>query len=183
MADLTLGPLAFLEGTWEGSKGINIAPDENREVEEESYRESITFERILPVDNHDQWLYGLRYNKTVWEEGADEPFHEEVGYWLYEPATRQIIKSFSIPRGMIVQAGGKAQPKDKEFTLIAELGSQTFGIVSNPYLDQEFQTVKYTTIIKQLDDGSFHYHEDTELKIKGRVEIFHHTDENTLQKI
>lgn len=182
MPEFTLGPLTFLEGTWTGSKGLNVSPDSNRQREEEPYREEIVFERILPVDNHDQWLYGLRYRKTAWEEGANEPFHEEVGYWMYEPATRRIIKSFCIPRGMAVQAGGEAQPQDKEFTLISERGSKTFGMCSNPYLDEEFQTVKYTTTIKQLDDGSLHYHEDTELKIKGQSEIFHHTDENTLTK-
>lgn len=75
-----LGPLAPFAGVWEGMKGVDLAPDDDRvSVERNEYREHIVLEPIGAVDNHEQRLYGLRYAKTAWRLDADEPFHEEVG--------------------------------------------------------------------------------------------------------
>ncbi|WP_343056228.1 heme-binding beta-barrel domain-containing protein [Phenylobacterium haematophilum] len=35
-------------------------------------------------------------------------FHDQVGYWLYEPATGLILQSLTIPRGQTALAGGAA---------------------------------------------------------------------------
>ena len=40
--------------------------------------------------------------------------------------------------------------------------------------------MRYELTVTLLDDGSFSYREDTQLKIHGQQELFHHTDENTL---
>ena len=39
---------------------------------------------------------------------ADEsdPFHTEVGYWLWDGATGEIVRGFVVPRGITVLAGG-----------------------------------------------------------------------------
>ncbi len=66
-----LGPLAPLAGVWEGEKGDDTAPDEDRAgVETNKFRERITFEPMGPVNNHEQALYGLRYTTTAWRVGA-----------------------------------------------------------------------------------------------------------------
>ncbi len=83
-----LGPLAGLEGIWEGEKGTDTAPDDdpaNQEINK--YRERMTFEPTGLVANHTQKLYGLRYTTTAWRLGEDEPFHEELGYWLWDADT------------------------------------------------------------------------------------------------
>ena len=66
----------------------------------------------------------------------------------------------------------------KEFSMQAKLGSQVYGICSNQFLDQEFRTIQFDLTIKILGNDSFSYDEDTQLKIKGNPEIFHHTDKN-----
>jgi len=77
-----LGPLARLAGLWEGDKGDDTAPSDDRGTEHNRFRERITFAPMGPVRNHEQTLYGLRYATTVWRIGESDPFHEEVGYWL-----------------------------------------------------------------------------------------------------
>ena len=142
----------------------------------------MTFEEINEVDNHEQILNGLRYRTMAWEEGADEPFHEEVGYWLWDAEHQQVIKSFLIPRGVSVIAGGTTTADAKEFTMKAELGSATYGICSNQFLDREFRTESFEVTVTILNEKEFKYSEVTKLRIKGQNEIFLHTDENTMTK-
>jgi hypothetical protein len=179
-----LGPLAPFAGAWEGTKGIDLAPDDDRvSVERNEFSEKVILEPIGLVENHEQSLYGLRYSKMAWRLGAEDPFHEEVGYWLWDAAARQVMLSFIVPRGVTVLAGGTVEPDANSFKLSAEVGSAVFGICSGPFLDEEFKTVRYDIELSINADGSFSYAQNTQLQIKGQTEIFAHTDENTLRKV
>ena len=177
-----LGPLARLAGTWEGDRGKDVAPSRDRIREATDFRERMTFEPIGRVANHEQALQGLRYATTAWRIGEADPFHEEVGYWLWDGAARQVMRCFLVPRGVTVLAGGSAEPDASRLVLAAELGSATFGIASNPFLHEHFRTVRYDLTVRLNDDGSLGYEEDTQLQMPGRPEIFHHTDTNTLRR-
>ncbi len=180
----TLGPLAPLVGTWEGDKGDDIAPNDDRvSSENNKYRERMKFEYIGVVNNHEQILYGLRYSTTAFRLGESDAFHEELGYWLWDAREKQVMRCFMIPRGVAVIAGGLSEPNAKVLNMSATLGSQTYGICSNIFLDREFQTVKYDLKITFHDKNSFSYEEDTQLKIKGQDKVFHHTDKNTLKRV
>lgn len=178
-----LGPLAHLAGEWEGTKGDDTAPSPERTTEKNFFRERMFFEPFGPVDNHEQKLYGLRYKTTAWRHGEEDSFHEEVGYWLWDAKAKQMMRCFMVPRGVTLIAGGKVQPQAKEFTLKAELGSKTYGILSNLFLHEEFRTVKYVLKIKCIDNNSFSYDEDTVLKMKGKKSLFHHRDKNLMSRI
>ncbi len=179
-----LGPLAGLVGIWEGDKGDDVAPSDDRKTETNKFRERMTFEPLgASVNNHEQTLYGLRYSTIAWKIGESEPFHEELGYWLWDPKAKQVMRCFMVPRGVSVIAGGTAESQAKSFELIAKVGSDTYGICSNLFLDQEFKTVRYELKVTIHDSNSFSYEEDTQLKIKGQKEIFHHRDKNRLKRI
>ena len=179
-----LGPLAALAGVWEGDKGDDKAPDDDRKgVEHNLFRERMTFEPIGEVNNHEQTLYGLRYATMAWRIGADDPFHEEVGYWLWDAGNKQVVRCFIVPRGYTVMAGGTAEPDAKNFELRAAAGSETYGICSNKFLAEEFRTVRFEVNVTIHDKDSFSYDEDTVLQIKGQDELFHHRDSNTLQRV
>ena len=174
-----LGPLASLAGTWEGDQGVDVSPARTGKVETK-FRERITFEPLGPVINGPQVLYGLRYATVAWPLGQEKPFHEEVGYWLWDPHAKQVMRCFIVPRGISVNAGGSADPQATTFEMAAEVGSETFGITSNPVLDQSFKTVRYNVKVTVQDNNRFSYSEDTQLQIQGQQGIFHHTDQNTL---
>jgi len=179
-----LGPLTHLAGIWEGSKGDDIAPaDERTETENNKFRERFQFEPMGPANNHEQQLYGLRYSRTAWRLGEANAFHEDLGYFLWDKKAQQVLRCFIIPRGIAVLAGGTVKEDAKEFKLSATAGSDTYGICSNKFLDAEFKTVSYDLKITYSDSDSFSYEEDTQLKIKGQDRIFHHTDKNTLKRI
>ncbi|GJL80303.1 MAG: FABP family protein [Nitrospinaceae bacterium] len=178
-----LGPLAPLAGIWEGDKGDDKAPaDDRTKTETNKFRERMTFDPCGPVNNHEQKLYGLRYSITAWQLGADEPFHEELGYWLWDANAKQVLRCFIVPRGVAVIAGGTVEPDAKAFKLSADVGSETYGICSNKFLDKEFKTVRFEMQVTIHDDGSFSYEQDTQLLIKGQENLFHHTDKNTLRR-
>lgn len=176
-----LGPLAALAGTWEG-QGVDTHPVAEGS-EDEPYKERIVFEPIDPQPNGPQVLYGLRYHQHV--NKLDEPltFHDQVGYWLWEPATGVILQSIAIPRGQVVLATGRAEAGARTFTVEAALGSPTAGIVSAPFLDAHFTTVRYTITVTAHPDGTISYEQDTVLRIRERPGEFHHVDKSTLRRV
>lgn len=176
-----LGPLAPLAGIWEGA-GLDHHPVREGGADD-AYEERMELQLIDPQPNGPQLLYGLRYHLHIRKPGELVTFHDQVGYWLWEPATKTVIQTLAIPRGQVAMAGGHAEPDARHFTVRAELGSCTFGICSGPFLDDAFRTLEYTAAITVHDDGTFTYELDTVLQVAGRAEPFHHTDRNTLRKV
>lgn len=177
-----LGPLGPLAGTWEGNQGIDLAPTPGGPAESR-FRERLVLEPFGPVENREQELFGLRYSTTAWRLGEEDAFHEELGYWLWDAADGQVLRTFVVPRGYCVMAGGCVEPDAREFTLSADVGSDTYGVLSNPYLQRTANTDHYEVTITINGDGSFTYREDTVLNFTPLGEEFHHTDQNTLRKV
>jgi hypothetical protein len=185
MENLDYGPLNYFIGKWEslGHLGENRAPDPGRNVENTKFRQIMTFEPLPEVKNHEQLLRVLRYHTKAWEEGDDEkPFHEEVGYFIWDEQRKEMLKSFIVPRGIAVNAGCKMEAEDKEFTVKAELGSTTYGVCSNKFLDDQFQTVSYEAKFTINDANSFSYDENTRIKIKDQEKNFDHTEKNVMTR-
>jgi hypothetical protein len=176
-----LGPLAALAGVWEG-EGVDTHPVADG-GEDEPYRERMVFEPIDPQPNGPQLLYGLRYHVRVNKLDEVLTFHDQIGYWLWEPATKTILQTLAIPRGQVAMATGTAEPGARRFTVRAVLGSPTAGIVSAPFLHENFRTLEYAISITINDDDTLTYEQDTVLQIARRPEPFHHTDKNTLRRV
>ena len=177
------GPLAFFIGRWEsqGYTGDNKAPDPDRNEENTKFRQEMVFSPAGLVENHEQALYALNYSTKAWEEEGDgEAFHQEVGYIIWDRENRQIMKSFIVPRGIAVIAGATIDESDITFTLSAKAGSETYGICSNLFLDQEFKSVRYDVTFTRIDANTFSYDENTQIRIKGREPFFQHTEKNVM---
>ena len=176
-----LGPLVPLAGIWEG-RGIDTHPVKGG-AEDSEYLDRIDFQPIDPQPNGPQLLYGLRYHQHITEPGDPATFHDQVGYWLWEPATRTLVQTLSIPRAQVALAGGRSEPGARKFTVHAARGSTAFGICSGPFLEESFTTVEYTLTVTVNDDGTLSYEQDTVLQVAGRPEPFHHVDRATLRKV
>ncbi len=178
-----LGPLRALAGVWQSEESSDEHPVAEGK-EEEPYVERIELHPIDPQTNGPQLFYGLRYHTHIVRPGQVETFHDQVGYWLWEPATSTVILMLAIPRAQIAMAVGTARADATEFELRAERGSTTFGICSNPFLDDAFRTNEFRIRVKIHPDGRWSYDEDTVMAIRGRdEEAFHHRDRCTLKKI
>jgi hypothetical protein len=177
-----LGPLTGMAGIWEGAKGVDVKPKADG-PRSQDYVERIELHPIDAQTNGPQLFYGLRYHTHVTKPGLTKTYHDQVGYWLWEPATGTVIHTLAIPRGQIAMAVGQAAPDAKSFTLTAARGTTEYGICSNPFLEHAFRTDSFTITVTINDDGTWGYEEDTVLMIKGQAEPFHHTDHNLLHKI
>jgi len=177
-----LGPLRGMAGVWQGQRGLDVKPKAEG-PKKQAYVEHMELQPIDPQTNGPQLLYGLRYHTHIVKPEQVKTYHEQVGYWLWEPATGTVIHSLAIPRGMVAMAVGKADADAKSFELTATHEHQSFGIRSLPFLDHAFKTVEFRIKVIYNDDGSWTYDEDTVLKILGQADLFHHTDRNTLVKI
>ena len=177
-----LGPLRGIAGVWEGTKGLDVNPFFEGE-RRQAYVEKIELQPIDPQSNGPQLLYGLRYHTRIVKPGETETYHDQVGYWLWEPATGLIQHSLTIPRGQVVLARGHAEADAKSFEVSAVRGSTENGICSSAFLEAAFRTDSFRIKVTINADGTWSYFEDTILQVRGRDEPFHHTDRNTLTQV
>ncbi len=177
-----LGPLTGLAGTWEGTGGSDQHPVADG-TEQDTFHEHIELQPIDPQANGPQLYYGLRYHTHIVKVGEVETFHDQVGYWLWEPATRLVTFSLSIPRGQALLAAGHVEPDATEFMVRAERGLSTYGIVSNTFLERAFRTLSFVMRVTVLDDDAWSYEQETILEIPGAREPFAHVDHNQLVRV
>ena len=177
-----LGPLRPMAGIFQSAKGFDVhpvAPGTKTQV----FVDRIELQPIDPQTNGPQLFYGLRYHQHIVKPGEVETFHDQVGYWLWEPATGTVIQTLAIPRGQIAMAVGKSSSDATQFALSAARGSTINGICSNPFLEEAFRTDEYRIKVTINPDGGWSYEQDTIMTIRGRTEPFHHTDGDRLIKI
>lgn len=177
-----LGPLRGMAGIWQGTRGLDIKPKAEG-PKQQAFVERIELQPIDPQTNGPQLFYGLRYHTHVTKPEQIKTYHDQVGYFLWEPATGTVIQTLTIPRAQIVMATGQAAAAATSFELVAKQGGQSYGILSAPFLEYAFRTVEYRIRVSINSDGAWSYDEDTVLMIRGKAEPFHHTDRNTLSRI
>lgn len=177
-----LGPLRPMAGVWQGARGLDVKPKAEG-PKKQAFVERMEMQPIDPQTNGPQLFYGLRYHVHIVKPEQVKTYHDQVGYWLWEPATGVIVQTLAIPRAQTAMAVGKATADAKTFELVATRGSETYGICSTPFLEYAFKTTEYRIKVVINDDGTWSYDEDTILMIRGQSEPFHHTDRNTLTKI
>lgn len=178
------GPLAMLIGSWQGDKGMDVAPEPDGR-EENPYYETIVFEGIGDVCNAEtQRLMAVHYRQIVRRKSNDEVFHDETGYWMWDEAAGVVMHSLTIPRAVAVLAGGPCPEGWRQggavtLEVAARLGDADWGIVQSPFMRDHASTTAFRHRIT-VDGKTLHYAETTELDIYGRH--FEHTDENQLQR-
>ena len=177
-----LGPLRRLAGVWEGRKGVDLNPKADG-PERREFIERIEMQPIDPQANGPQLFYGLRYHVHILATDEDSTFHDQVGYWLWEPATGLILQTLAIPRGQTALAGGKADADGMKLSVKAERGQTEYGISSTAFLEYAFRTDSYALEITFHADGTWSYVSDTMLTVRGRPEPFKHRDVNRLTKV
>jgi hypothetical protein len=177
-----LGPLRRLAGVWEGKKGVDLNPKAEG-PERREFVERIELQPIDPQANGPQLFYGLRYHTQIIASDEEGTFHDQVGHWLWEPATGLILQSLSIPRGQAALAGGRAKPGDDRLVVTATRGDTEHGICSTAFLEHAFRTESYRLEVSFAADGTWSYVSDTMLVVRGQAEPFRHRDRNTLTKV
>ena len=177
-----LGPLRHLAGIWEGTNGEDINPKADG-PERRTFRERIELQPIDPQTNGPQLLYGLRYHTHINALDEENTFHDQIGYWLWEPTTGLIMQTLAIPRGQVALAVGHAVAEARRIVVEAARGSPAYGICSSGFLEEAFRTDSYRLEIEIHDYKCWSYTEDTTLMVRGRAEPFVHKDSNRLTKV
>ncbi|HEV7609998.1 MAG TPA: heme-binding beta-barrel domain-containing protein [Steroidobacteraceae bacterium] len=177
-----LGPLTAMAGIWTSATGLDVNP-KAAGPELQPYIERMELQPIDAQANGPQLFYGLRYHSHIIKPGEIETLHDQVGYWLWEPATGTVIQTLAIPRGQIAMATGKTTAEARTFRLEAVRGATVNGICSVPFLEYAFRTDSYRITISIHDDGTWSYDQTTTLIIPGQAEPFLHTDRATLTRI
>lgn len=178
------GPLSKLIGTFQGDKGLDIAPEPDG-VEENPFYETITFSEVGYVKNaEEQQLAAIHYHQIVTRKSDNTVFHNQTGYWMWDQEANQIIQSIAIPRAVCLLAAGEALIEDNG-KIIVEVRSDaeldTWGIVQSPFMHAKAKTTSYEHTMTLVGD-ELHYTETTLVDIYGQ-KSFEHVDSNTLKKV
>jgi hypothetical protein len=161
-----LGPLRRFAGIWEGH-GVDVNPKADGPETHQSIERMV----MQPIDaqaNGPQLFYGLRYHTHINTPEEEITFHDQVGYWLWEPATGLIMQTLAIPRAQVALAGGHAGPGDTKLTVSSERGRTDYGICSTDFLEQAFRTDSYRLEVVFLSEGTWSYISTTILQLAGQ---------------
>ena len=146
------GPLAQLLGKWVGSRGVDVAPDNQAKIDKSAFTDEMMFTPSGPAVNaEEQELVSIKYHHIVRRSENGCIFHDQIGHWIYEPSTNLVMHSLSIPRGLTLLAGGKLSSESNEtiFSVKAELGSETFGIAQSPFMMEKAKTKAFEMEIRK----------------------------------
>ena len=140
--------------------------------------------RFTP-ENGQQVLWGLHYGMSAWRHGEEamDPFHDEVGFLLWDKTNRQVMRNVVFGRGIAILAGSSAEPHDKVLRFDAKPGEPCYGILQNKYLLERAEIRDFKSDFTINDDGTFSYTSDLLLKLAATGEEMHHTDKNTLHRV
>jgi hypothetical protein len=174
------GPLAGLIGTWKGDQGMDVAPEPDDD-EYNPFFETLIFTAAGDVTNaEEQTLSALRYHQEVSRISTGKVFHDQVGYWLWDPATGQVIQTLTIPRGVTLLAGGTAKVKGRTTIFHVKAGGDDWQIAQTPFMREKARTLSFDHVIKLKGDRLF-YQETTLLDIYGKKR-YEHSDQNMLKR-
>jgi len=179
---LDYGPLQELLGTWQGDKGMDVAPEPDG-AEENPYYETITYTPVGDVSNAEsQRLVAVHYTQVVQRKSNDQVFHHQTGYWMWDAANELVMHSFTIPRAVALVAGGHWRGERDtdgrvQLEVIARLGDDDWGIVQSPFMRDHARTGKFVLRL-QVGEGRLSYHQTTWVDIYDK--LFEHTDANEL---
>ncbi|HET8589475.1 MAG TPA: FABP family protein [Nakamurella sp.] len=181
-----LGPLTPLVGKWEGDVGVDLSyHNKDDETSRTSYFEKARFRPIPVQENGKQELWGLSYIMTAWRHGEEamDPFHDEVGFLLWDKANGQVLRNVVFGRGIAILAGSDAGARDRVLHFDAKPGDPSYGILQNRYLVERAEIKGFTSTFTINDDGTFSYTSDLLLRLAATGTEMHHTDENTLHRV
>ena len=176
------GPLTALIGTWQGDKGLDIAPGPEG-TENNPYYETIEYSACGNITNAEtQVLAALYYRQIVKRKSNDGVFHDQTGYWMWDVARQLIMHSLSIPRGVCVLAGGrysgsKAPTGEVIIEVTAQADDVDWGIIQSPFMAGNARTTTFSQSIA-VGNGKLSYTQTTMVDIYGNT--FEHTDKSEL---
>ncbi|RBW42597.1 hypothetical protein DS885_14990 [Psychromonas sp. B3M02] len=175
------GPLAGLIGTWKGNKGKDKSPEADGSTELNDYFETLVFIEAGETSNaEEQTLSAVQYTQLVQRSSTGKIIHREVGYWLWEQGTENVINSLTIPRGLSVLAGGKAITKRSTvFEVEARLNCPNWPITESAFLQTKAST-KSLQKKMTLSGDKLQYSQHMILDIYGNE--FNHNDHHRLMR-
>ena len=181
-----LGPLTPLVGEWEGNVGVDLSYHNlTDETSETGYFEKASFKPIPIQENGKQTLWGLNYSMTAWRHGEEamDPFHDEIGFLLWDRENSQVIRNVVFGRGIAVLAGSTAGPRDTTLHFNAVPSDPCYGVLQNKYLKERAEIKEFISSFTINEDGTFSYTSDLLLRLVALGAEMRHTDVNTLHRV
>lgn len=178
--EVDYGPLQALIGHWQGDKGLDVSPDPQGD-EKAAYADTIVFSPVGDATNAEQQkLAALHYHQAVTRISDGKLFHNETGYWLWDPDKKLVMQTLTIPRGLSLVAGGPIEADATVIEVTATDEDSDWTISQSPFLQSHAKTRTFHHRI-EINGDLLRYDETMLVDIYGKQ--FVHTDKNELQRI
>ena len=135
-----------------------------------------------PVDNGSQHLYGLDYKSAMWRGDEENPFHTEVGYWLWDPATGEVMRGSWCLGASRSWPAASPRPTPPSSPWRPPRAGRSTRSARTRYLAKNASTLSYKVTVTTGND-TWSYDEVTMLQMKEFEEPFAHTDHNTMRRV
>lgn len=182
-----LGPLTPLVGHWEGNDGVDVSfRHEDDDTTTTGYFETAWFKPIPTQNNGNQALEGLKYGMVAWRHGEEamDPFHDEIGYLLWDTVRKQVMRNVVFGRGIAILAGGDCEARGKKLNFDAKPGDPNYGILQNKYLTENAELINFESSFTFSAEDTLDYEQTLVLRIPAMGEgQMDHTDRNTLHRV
>ena len=74
------------------------------------------------------------------------PFHDEIGFLLWDKKNEQVLRTVVFGRGIAIQAGATAKARDKMIHFKAMPGDRSYGILQYMYVMERAQLMSFTSV-------------------------------------
>lgn len=171
-------PLSNFIGTWEGDKGVDVAPAQKKNGSAGTPVSSPYFERIEITEGpsatnaSEQNLTALVLRQKVYRKSDGKQFHDQIGYLIWDASNRKVIYSFCIPRGVCVSADGEMKNSNEFIVKTSNEFAEADFVRNNAKTNDFFANMKINP------DGTMSYSLVTGLTSYGK--LFSHVDSNSL---
>jgi hypothetical protein len=125
----------------------------------------------------------VRYHQEVRRKSTGLVFHDQVGYWIWNAETGEVIQTLTIPRGVTLLAGGTVRQENgiSVFEVSARAGNPDFNIIETTFMHKKARTTAFTHRL-EVEGDRMRYAETTLLNIYSK-QNYEHTDENILRRV
>ena len=104
-----------MAGIWTGARGLDVNPKADGPETEGVHRELRTAAHRCAGQRAAAVLRACATTRRSSKPDDPKTFHDQVGYWLWEPATGDLIQTLAIPRGQVAMFTGRAAADAKRF--------------------------------------------------------------------
>ena len=120
---------------------------------------------------------------AAWRGDEEDPFHTEIGYWMWDATRSEIYRCVMVPRATVVLAGGVVAPDVTTFTLSIARSAPPATACWRTRTSASTRSRGASRSRSQVGEDTWSYEESMNVYISRLGKEMQHKDGNTLTRV